>query len=125
MIGYHGTPRDALDSILAEGLLRDRTESYGCQAGGHVCVTEAPEIAANFGDVVLVIDLDGLEGLSKFHGREARVHGDVAPSRLSVYRRDVTPGWDGYVDPAKTPLGNHPACCFVWRLDGFDWTTYR
>lgn len=125
MVGYHGLPRWDLDSVMAEGLRRDRTESRGCQAGGHVCITETPEIAANFGDLVLAVELDGLEGLSQFHGREARVHGDIPPSRLSVYEEEVIPNWDGYIDPAKTKLLNHPDCCFPWRLDGFDFADYR
>ena len=110
-----------------EGLLRSRTISYGCQQGGHVAIAETPEIAACFGNVILVVNLDGLEGLSEFHGGEARVHGDIAAERLSrfLYSEQVVPSLDRHVDPAKTPLGNHPACCFAWRLDGFDMADYR
>jgi hypothetical protein len=110
--------------VLSEGLRCDRTVSLGCQNGGHIAIAKTPEIAACFGDVVLVIDLDGLEGLSKFHGGEARVHGDIGPERLSVLRVDVVPSLEGHIDPAKTQLGNHPACCFAWRLEGFDLATY-
>ena len=126
MIGYHGTPREALDSILAEGLLRDRTESHGCQQGGHVAIAETPEIAANFGDMILAVELEGLDGLSEFHGCEARVHGDIPPERVRLYDGPTPiPSLAGHVDPALTPLGNHPACCFPWRLEGFDFANYR
>ena len=125
MTGYHGAPPEHLDSILTEGLLRARAESHGCQQGGHVAIAETPEIAANFGDVLLAVELDGLEGLSNFYGGEARVHGDISPERLSVLDQQVTPSLDGHIDPATTPLGNHPACCFPWRLEGFDFDTYR
>jgi hypothetical protein len=125
MVGYHGVPRADLDSVMSEGLLRDRTQSWGCQQGGHVAIAETPEIAACFGDVVLVIDLDGLEGLSEFHGGEARVHGDICRERLTVRRVNVVPSLDEHIDPAKTKLGNHPACCFAWRLDGFDMADYQ
>lgn len=124
-VGYHGVPRKDLDSVLSEGLLRDRTESYGCQQGGHIAIAGTPEIAANFGEVILAVILDDLEGMSLWYGGEARVHGDIPPSRLSVYQHDVSPGWKGYIDPAKTPLGNHPACCYPWRLEGFDFDDYR
>ena len=126
-IGYHGVPRADIDSVLREGLLSDRTVSNGCQQGGHVAIAETPEIAACFSPerIVLVVDLDGLEGLSEFHGGEARVHGDIPRERLSIYQGEVIPSLEGHIDPARTPLGNHPACCFVWRLEGFDLADYK
>jgi hypothetical protein len=36
---------------MREGLLRERTISYGCQNGGHISIAETPEIAACFGNV--------------------------------------------------------------------------
>jgi hypothetical protein len=125
-VGYHGTPRAALDSVLRGGLLRDRTESYGCQNGGHVAIAETPEIAFAFGDMILVVDLDSLEALSEFYGGEARVHGDIAPERLSVYDGpEVVASLAGHIDPGWTPLGQHPACVEPARLVGFDFETYR
>jgi len=54
-----------------------------------------------------------------WYGGENRVHGDIAPSRLRIHKGEVTPNWNGYIDPAKTLLGNHPACVDPSRLDGF------
>ena len=57
-----------------------------------------------------MVDLDCLSGLSEFYGGEARVNGDIAPERLSVYKGEVTPSLSGHIDPMKTPLHQHPAC---------------
>ena len=42
-----------------------------------------------------MVDLDCLSGLSEFYGGEARVNGDIAPERLSVYKGEVTPSLTG------------------------------
>ena len=52
-----------------------------------------------------MVDLDCLSGLSC--GGEARVNGDIAPERLSVYKGEVTPSLSGHIDPMKTPLHQH------------------
>jgi hypothetical protein len=67
--------------------------------------------------VILVVRLDGLDGLSAFHDGEARVHGDIARERLTVYESEVIASWEGFGDPALTERGNHPACA---RRDGFE-----
>ena len=54
-----------------------------------------------------MVDLDCLSGLSEFYGGEARVNGDIAPERLSVYKGEVTPSLSGHIDPMKTPLHQH------------------
>jgi hypothetical protein len=120
-VGYHGLPRADLDSVMSEGLLRAKSARLGqnCQSGGCLSLAETPEVAATFGDVILEVQLDGLEGVSEFHGLEARVHADIPPGKLSVHEDEVIPSREGFIDPAKTPLGNHPACCFSWRLEGF------
>jgi hypothetical protein len=108
--------------VRKEGLLRSRTISYGCQQGGHVAIAETPEIAATFGNVILVLDLDGLPGVSDFYGGEARVHGDIPPERISLYDGPPVVGSrDGHIDPGKTPRMQHPACVD----DEFDLSTYR
>ena len=55
-----------------------------------------------------MVDLDCLSGLSESYGGEARVNGDIAPERLSVYKGEVTPSLSGHTDPMKTPLRQHP-----------------
>ena len=62
-----------------------------------------------------MVDLDCLSGLSEFYGGEARVNGDIAPERLSVYKGEVTPSLSGHIDPMKTPFHQHPVALTVVR----------
>jgi len=35
-VGYHGVPKADLDSVMREGLLRDRTSPTACRYDGHI-----------------------------------------------------------------------------------------
>ena len=72
-----------------------------------------------------MVDLDCLSGLSEFYGGEARVNGDIAPERLSVYKGEVTPSLSGHIDPMKTPLHQHPACADPSKLEQFNIVDYK
>src|SRR4051794_32754695 len=65
-VAYHGTRNAA--ALLAEGLVPQPSPS-GC---AHICLALRPEVAANFGEV-LVVDASGLR--LNFELGEARHHG--------------------------------------------------
>ena len=108
-VGYHGT--DDLEAVLEDGLLVRKADSHGCPIG-HLCIAESPEIAAAFGEHVLVIDLTGLELPSEgFCGGEMRIHHDISADRLSVFPHPVVGSLAGHADPFYAyPEHQHPAC---------------
>lgn len=102
--GYHGT-KD-IDAVLREGLRVDACRPGPCR---HICVSDWPEVAAAFGDVV-VVELDGL--VDEIIGGEARIHVDVPAERISRFTDPVVPSLAKHLDPywAYPAVRNHPHC---------------
>ena len=103
MIGYKGV-QDNLKIILRDGL--EPCHRHGVCA--HVCLSDKPEIAANFG-VVLEVDLTGIQ-TDGFSGGETRVHGVIPPEKIKVFKGEVKKSWDGFLDPASFKFGNRLSC---------------
>jgi hypothetical protein len=117
VIGYHLVSERDLQSVLERGLLRGGTPSLGCPEK-HICIAETPELAATMcprGELgqycVLLVNLDGLEGVSEYVGLEARVHNDIPPDRITIYDGPMgRPTEAGWIDPGATREGLHPSC---------------
>lgn len=73
-----------------------------------MCLSDKPEIAANFG-TVLMVDLTNIQTDGWIHG-ETRVHGFIPPERIKLYNKKVNPSWEGFVDPYCFPFGNRLSC---------------
>jgi len=110
-VAYHGT--QAVDEILREGLLRSRGRSFGCPTG-HVCLSETPQLAADYGTVIEVDLTDLALPEEGFFNGEMRLHEDISPQRLSPYPHPVRPANRPFVDPLDpfyaTREGQHPTC---------------
>ena len=104
MIGFHGTNK--VREILAEGL---KPRGY-CP---HICLSNRPEIAANFGEV-LIVNLDGIS-TDGWSGGETRVHDFISPERINRFKKQVHRSFNWFIDPANfTYWGNRFGC--VWRF---------
>jgi hypothetical protein len=109
MLAYHGT--SAVAAILEEGLRPDKTNSLGCPIK-HICLSERPGVAAEYGTVVVVVDLEGFDEipLEGFHNGEMRVHANIPPERIRVLDPQPEPNRRGWSDPGFTPEEQHPTC---------------